>query len=81
MYVIVLPHLIAVIKVERLRVNVIADVFELPKPISIWENFLPSTKPRSLLPIPLEKDTLTEEGLHPHGNVLSIQSKSNIRPT
>ena len=61
----------AVIKVERLRVNVIADVLELPKPVSIWENFLPSPKPRPLLPIPLEKDTLTKEGLQPNGNVLS----------
>jgi Zn-dependent M16 (insulinase) family peptidase len=33
-----------VIKVERLRVNVIADVFALSKPVSVWEDFLPSKK-------------------------------------
>jgi hypothetical protein len=33
-----------VIKVERLRVNVIADVLALEKPVSMWENFLPSKK-------------------------------------
>ena len=31
-----------VIKVERLRINVIADVLSLPKPVSVWENFIPS---------------------------------------
>lgn len=40
----VICELIIVIKVERIRVNVIADVLELGKPVSIWENFLPSTK-------------------------------------
>lgn len=40
----VICELIIVIKVERMRVNVIADVLGLGKPVSIWENFLPSTK-------------------------------------
>ena len=37
-------ELTAVTKVERLRVNVIADVLALDKPVSNWEDFLPSQK-------------------------------------
>lgn len=40
--------LILVIKVERVRINVIADVLSLPKPVSVWENFLPSKDVLSL---------------------------------
>jgi len=36
--------LMKVIKVERLRINIIADVLTLNKPVSAWENFLPSVK-------------------------------------
>ena len=35
-------ELMAVIKVERLRVNVIADVLTLSKPVSVWDNLLPT---------------------------------------
>jgi Zn-dependent M16 (insulinase) family peptidase len=43
--------LMLVIKVDRVRINVIADVHSLPKPVSVWENFLPSkdvTSPQAL---------------------------------
>ena len=53
--------------------NVIANVLELHKPVSTWENFLPSTQREPLLEIPLEKDTLTKEGLRPNGNVISLK--------
>ena len=36
--------LMKVTKVERLRINIIADVLTLNKPVSAWENFLPSPK-------------------------------------
>ena len=39
-----------VIKVGRLRINVIADVLSLPRPVSVWENFIPSKQvPATLL--------------------------------
>jgi hypothetical protein len=65
-------RLIEVIRVGRLRVSVIADVLELDKPVSAWENFLPTPKPEKLLPILLEKDTLTPEGSNPDGNVIYL---------
>jgi Zn-dependent M16 (insulinase) family peptidase len=72
--------LIAVIKVERLRVNVIADVLTLPEPVSVWENFVPSQTPATPLPIPYEKDTLNPDGLNPSGTVppLSLVTQANI---
>jgi Zn-dependent M16 (insulinase) family peptidase len=33
-----------VTRIERLRVNVIADVFALSKPVSVWDDFLPAQK-------------------------------------
>jgi Zn-dependent M16 (insulinase) family peptidase len=60
----------SVTKVDRLRVNVIADVLSLPQPVSIWEAFLPTPDLQShLLPIPLDKENLTSKGLHPNGDV------------
>lgn len=42
-----------VIKVERVRVNVVADVLSLPKPVSVWENFLPSKQVAPFIPVKL----------------------------
>jgi Zn-dependent M16 (insulinase) family peptidase len=39
-----IPGLIVVTKVERLRVNVIADVLTLEHPVSVWNDFLPPQK-------------------------------------
>jgi hypothetical protein len=41
--------LIIVIKSERIRVNVIADVLALDHPVSVWESFLPVAKVSSLI--------------------------------
>jgi Zn-dependent M16 (insulinase) family peptidase len=68
-----------VIKVERLRVNVVADVLTLTSPVSVWENFLPSQTAAPLLPIPYEKDTLTLEGLNPSGtaNIVRLATQES----
>jgi Zn-dependent M16 (insulinase) family peptidase len=61
-------------------VNVIADVLALPKPVSVWENFVPSQTLATPLGIPYEKDTLNPEGLNPSGMVspLSPLTQANI---
>jgi hypothetical protein len=57
-------------RIERLRINVIADVYSLEDPSSVWETFIPYEEERPLIPVPLERDAYAEKGLNPSGTVL-----------
>ena len=80
-----------VTKVERLRVNVIADVLELSQPASIWENFLPSIKvpshPTLLTSVTTAPSNSPRKGYSHRRRIKSkwkctpLQAQSNIRHT
>ncbi|BFZ62739.1 hypothetical protein YB2330_003849 [Saitoella coloradoensis] len=71
---------------ENLRVHVVGDVLRLEKPSRAWVKFEIPSGSKEVLPVPLSRDNLTEQGKNPNGSATvvalpSIESSYSVHVT